>query len=369
MSIIKDIECFDFLSIHNKIKAQLNNKNLNTEFLLQEDSELPASPILVKTDSVDSCIDIHLGLNKYLDDKNIINDQPHFTKLNISTITAIANIGSELDLDLVGRYIELGNNIRYIKYGTHTRGIPTKKISKKKELKKKIFFNQATFIVRSPSSKFVNVKIFTNGKIQMTGLKNIDDGKIIVNQLISDIQKINLEGTEDANKQIIKNITNFKLSEFKTVLINTDFKTNFKIKRPELHKLLVNDYKLFSKYEPCIYPGVDTKFYCNTIYKSDGLCHCKIKCNGKGYGNGVGDCKKVTVATFQSGSVIITGARNMDQVIQTYEFIKKMFVDNYSKIIKILPFFVLEDEKQKNKKLLNKPYYIKKSLIRNRFVG
>ena len=91
--------------------------------------------------------------------------------------------------------------------------------------------------------KYANVKIFTNGKIQMTGLKTIDSGKVVVNILINELKKI--EHASDNNDKL-------KLTNFQIVLINTDFKTNFKIKRPNLHKLLVNKYKLFSKYEPCI---------------------------------------------------------------------------------------------------------------------
>ena len=144
------------------------------------------------------------------------------------------------------------------------------------------------------------------------------------------------------------------MTDFYVVLINTDFKTGFKIKRPVLHKLLINDYGLFAKYEPCIYPGVDTKYYWNNEYIKDGVCHCTKKCNGKGYGKGNGDCKKITIASFQSGSVIITGARTMEQVNDAYTFINKIFEKNYSKIRKVLPTFILEEEATKKKY-----YYVK----------
>ena len=73
-----------------------------------------------------------------------------------------------------------------------------------------------------------------------------------------------------------------------------------------MHKILVNEYDLFSKYEPCIYPGVDTKFYWNNLYENDGICHCAVKCAGKGYGNGEGDCKKVTIAALRRTSTTRT---------------------------------------------------------------
>ena len=34
-----------------------------------------------------------------------------------------------------------------------------------------------------------------------------------------------------------------------------------------------------------------------------GKCYCSKLCNGKGDGDGNGNCKKITISTFQSGSV------------------------------------------------------------------
>ena len=43
--------------------------------------------------------------------------------------------------------------------------------------------------------------------------------------------------------------------------------------------------------------------------------------NGKGSGCGDGQCKKVTIAVFKSGKVIITGGRNKEQINESYRFI------------------------------------------------
>ena len=64
-------------------------------------------------------------------------------------------------------------------------------------------------------------------------------------------------------------------------------------------------------------------------------------------GNGDGDCKKITIAAFSSGSVIITGAREKQQINDCYSFINRVFRENYSKVKKVLaPFY---DEKKDNK--------------------
>ena len=62
--------------------------------------------------------------------------------------------------------------------------------------------------------------------------------------------------------------------------------------------------------------------------------------------------KKLQLA-FSGGSVIITGAREKQQIDDCYNFINSVFKDNYSKVKKVLaPFY---DEKKENKNT-NKKY-------------
>ena len=56
-------------------------------------------------------------------------------------------------------------------------------------------------------------------------------------------------------------------------------------------------------------------------------------CNGKGDANGDGDCKKVTIAVFKSGKIIITGAQNKTQLETCYRFIKNFIDDKKDEFI------------------------------------
>ena len=68
---------------------------------------------------------------------------------------------------------------------------------------------------------------------------------------------------------------------------------------------------------------------------------------------------KITIAAFSSGSVIITGARQIRQINDCYNFINNVFRENYSKVKKIsAPFF---DEKKEQRATSKK--YIKPSDI------
>jgi len=200
--------------------------------------------------------------------------------------------------------------------------------------------------------KIINFKLFNNGKIQLTGLKTENQGKFIIDFMLNRIKdiykktkirkdeikkktyeflKINQDSSYLQSKtDIIANINYFN---FEIVLINSDFAVNFKIKRDNLYNLLLDRYKIICSYEPCTYPGVNTKYYWNKkVFDTNfpGCCICDNKCSGKG-GKGLkdGDCKKVTISVFQSGNIIITGARTQEQINICFKFITKTLYDNY----------------------------------------
>ena len=41
-------------------------------------------------------------------------------------------------------------------------------------------------------------------------------------------------------------------------------------------------------------------------------------------------CKKITISIFQSGNIIITGARSLEQINDAYSFINKVLKKDYS---------------------------------------
>jgi hypothetical protein len=80
-------------------------------------------------------------------------------------------------------------------------------------------------------------------------------------------------------------------------------------------------------------------------YPIKGKCYCTKKCTGKGNGEGDGNCKKVTTAVFQSGSVLITGGRSMEQIKDGYDFINSILKSEFMEIRKKKAKF-LEDQPQ-----------------------
>ena len=331
------------------------------------------------------------------ENQNIYNPYVKPTKYRISTMTLITSFNCHINLEVVSKYFKLDTKIISMVYGD-------KPVKNSKKKPNRPFFNQATIIVKLDPIRKVNVKIFSNGKIQMTGVKKLSEGhealiliieklkhtegiihltkhldtqlEIIYDKyrkvvhfskyypinnptffrkgLILEIE--NIINKDELNCHCIEKDENFKYNDFQIVLINSDFNINFKIRRDILNSILINKYEIVSRFEPGIYPGVNNKFYWNTLYKNDstkkdGVCYCKKTCEGKGLGNGDGDCKKVTIAAFSSGSVIITGARQKQQIDDCYNFINKVFKENYNTVKKIVaPFYDESKDIKPNKK-------------------
>jgi TATA-box binding protein (TBP) (component of TFIID and TFIIIB) len=282
--------------------------------------------------------------------------------LRISTRTATSKFNSVIDLKNLYDNLEIGEHIKYIEYGKETpKGESKKVFSTKKKERKKVFFNQITILIKL-DYLYNNIKLFNNGSISMTGVKSEVIGKRSIELLFTKLLDLN-ESVSIFNKP------EPAIEYYKIVLINSDYDIGYEIKRSELHQLLVHDYDIYSSYEPCIYPGVNSKYFWNKqykenkeLYKSPGKCYCSNVCNGKGSGNGEGQCKKVTISAFQSGSVIITGANSVEQIIDCYEFISRIFKDHKDHLYKDNPLNVESNitKKQNAKKQI---VYIKKSNI------
>jgi TATA-box binding protein (TBP) (component of TFIID and TFIIIB) len=156
------------------------------------------------------------------------------------------------------------------------------------------------------------------------------------------------------------------VNDIKIVLINSDYSINYNLNLKRVSKLL-SRYGLYNSYDPDDYPGVLTKYYHNANNTIPGICNCDVHCSAK---DKKSICIKITVSIFRPGSIIITGARDVEQLKSAYNLILKILKYNI-KLIK----GVENDDDQKQIALLNnefrkisrKPrlFYIKKSNIIN----
>ena len=187
--------------------------------------------------------------------------------LIISTATVTCSLDITFNVENIGLYFNDYDDIIIGKrYGNriinNLVNIKKLKTGKKKKTKeKKNFFNQVSLIFRSAtlmglypeqlspkeSSKTVNIKLFINGSIQMTGCKHLDNIKksleILFNKLkvpkgiLTKDMKIKKINFIDSNNNLNIN----KVNKFTIQMINTNFNVRFQINRLKLHQLLLDN--------------------------------------------------------------------------------------------------------------------------------
>jgi len=165
--------------INNKGNSNYVSKKLDN---YQTESEIPCSNPKIPCSNQEIK---HKVSNQEIKHK-VRNQEIPYT---VSTITISSKIlNSELNIINIGKYLEIDNQIIGVKYNygecSFSKGIYTTtayKKSKKKNIEsvnKILFYNQISLVILY-NDKQVNVKLFRNGTLHITGCKNIDDGKFI----------------------------------------------------------------------------------------------------------------------------------------------------------------------------------------------
>jgi TATA-box binding protein (TBP) (component of TFIID and TFIIIB) len=224
-----------------------------------------------------------------------------------------------------------GEGFLKMEYESKVVGSSTRDVLTKRKVTDKTFFNQATLVIRKAFPperggwKEVNIKLFANGGIQMTGVPTPEFSQEAIKFVINEIKSKDSEVFAGSAE----------MCKFRIQLINSDYSINRQIYQDKLHKVLSNVYNLFSSHESTIYQGVNTKYYYNKKGNPlrPGICECKAACTGQGDGDGEGQCKRITISPFSSGKIIITGARDMDQINEAYEFFNDILMAHQNDIL------------------------------------
>ena len=248
--------------------------------------------------------------------------------LHVSTQTQLGKINATIELSELAKSLNTSSNILYVEYGDDIRkGDDAKKSARKHKKKKpkKYFYNQVTIHMRRENDKRVNMKIFNNGRVQMTGVIKSEQGLEKIRDLVKEFNYI----SEEERVSIFGHSNPIDhLQETETVLIKSNFDIGFDLDREALHRLIIYA-GYYSSYEPGIYPGVNIKYYYNPLNVSPGICNCTLPCDGKGKGDA---CKRITVAAFKSGKIIITGGRSSENITTAYNFITEFISQNVDEI-------------------------------------
>jgi len=224
------------------------------------------------------------------------------------------------------------------------------------------FYNCATLQIVLGERKCANAKLFNNGKIQLTGIPHPDLGTVAV-KIISDLIKT-IPDNKETNQKIVFDKKHVKLKYYKTVMINTCYDLGISIDRDITSQVLSERFNFSTVWEGDGYPGVRVLYYYNTDTvgtENEGLCTCSCdssddkceeKCNGKGSGEGKFNCRKISIAVFQSGKVIIAGGcKDAEPIYSVYNTFNKIVGTIANEITKIDDENIQNKKKHKEKKI------------------
>ena len=170
----------------------------------------------------------------------------------------------------------------------------------------------------------VCLKIFKNGKIQLTGCKTVEEGRILYSKLYKFINKIStIFYLEEDNKyykiEPIKGMIKPNNLVLDSEMINASYNFNFEINQIKLNTLLKNLYKeneIFVTYDSCV---------------SSPAVRCYLM-NMSVYDDRKKKSKQPSCFIYRSGSCNII-VWKMDMLYKAYNFINKLIKDNFDTIV------------------------------------
>ena len=248
----------------------------------------------------------------------------NYTSISISTMTICFNFNQFIDLKLLKEKLPEKLKVSF------------KPESKKSKIKKKkgtdSFYNsfdiKLTF-VDTVNGKLifsnVSIFIFPNGKVKAAGVKTYNTINIMIEELIELVNYV--PGTVEIPEKL--NAENIKIqmicSDFKIKPLKDD-PDGWCLKQEDLKNIIVKKGYSATFSSLSRYPGINVKY--PSVIEKD---------------------KNVSLLIFRSGSIIITGAKNMKDISTSYTFI----TDIISKNSKTLFYYDINEE-IKQKKLKKK---------------
>lgn len=208
--------------------------------------------------------------------------------LNVSTITLICNLNVERLC--IATFCEVFNE----------SGVDVKRCKPNKEFEvtkrgkiKKTFFNQVTLNYKDISKK--SIKVFSNGKLQITGLTSYLECNYVAQMVTKWLQKA------------LSN-TDIKVTHMYVGMINSNFSVKKNLDLVRLNQLLNTHNNVMSIYNPESYPAINMKY--------------------------IDDTMSVSIFVFGTGNIVITGGKELEHMRKAYQFIHHVISTNHSMVCK-----------------------------------
>lgn len=219
--------------------------------------------------------------------------------ISLSTITMICDLSCSINIKaLSDNFMSCNFPICSLK---KTKAHDEYELTKRGKTKKS-FYNQITINFCDHTKK--SIKVFSNGRLQITGLVSVYDAEFAVNTLIK-ILSIS-SGSIDVDPQSVY------VKDISIAMINSNFSFNFGLDILKLKRKLESFKSVSVIYNPDVYPGLKVKHKTN---------------------NGIS-----SIFIFSTGNVVITGVKSIEEIIDSFELVSNTVNDNkndYKTIFKV----------------------------------
>jgi len=232
-------------------------------------------------------------------------------------------------------------------------GICKKDMISYRTKKKSAFYNCFVLILRinvnkddktnkNKLFKEFHVKVFNTGKLEIPGIKTDEELMMVLNLLVELLNKYN-----DID-------INYDNSKSETVLINSNFNSNFYINREKLFNIMKYKYKIQAVFDPCSYPGIQSKLFFddNGVYpESTGVSTSESTTE-----NNL-KLKNISFMIFRTGSILIVGKCEEKNLYNVYDYLKSILHSEYNEI-KDINIDCNKKKEEKSKKIKKKIIYV-----------
>lgn len=245
----------------------------------------------------------------------------NYTSLRISTMTVCFRFTQSINLQLLKEKLPPSIKV-YYKPGSKKSKVPKKKGTD-------AFYNSFEIklsIKDHEQQIYSNVSIFffPNGKAKAAGLKTIQTINILLDEMIELVKYVpesaencDTLGVQDVKIQMI--CSDFKIKPIK------DDPDGWCINQKKLKNILKNEYNYSATFSALSrYPGINLKI--ESVVEDD---------------------KQISLLIFRSGSIIITAAKNAQDLANCYKIITNIITKHYDELFY---FDINEEIKQKKKK-------------------
>lgn len=205
-------------------------------------------------------------------------------------------------------------------------GLCKKQLASFRTKVKGAFFNCFAIILRlrwEGQFKEMHIKVFNTGKLEIPGIPGVNTDnflKAVLDCLVECLRPISKTLSLEKELDYIHDYN-------ETVLTNSNFSANYLVDRERLTHIFRQKYRILTTYDPCSYPGVQSKFY---------YVETRDEQNGKPLTEHEVENKVkhivVPVMVFRTGSVLIVGKFDDDVLMWVYDFIKNLLKEEYCNI-------------------------------------